>query len=198
MKYFAPELFVRLQDCETPDEFRAVNSEWELAAKRYSARLRDLTPRLTGALRRFVRHGSLHDARVLDIGTAERKATLVVQEDLGQNLLSFTYSLVDAPVFDRDALPDEHRTPHALWLYDELDIDTKMLFNPRLRMKKKARATSASAAGGDDWKPIYAHSILLSNGWEIRLRFHNLAISRTTSLLGVGQVQPQHDLLPTA
>lgn len=84
------------------------------------------------------------------------------------------------------------------WLYDELDIDAKMMFNPKLRAEKRARATSASTSGGDDWRPVFVHSILLSNGWEIRLRFHNLAISRTTSLLGIGAGQPMHDLIRTA
>ena len=194
MKYFTPELFVKLQNCESPAEFRAVNALWELAALQYGNHLQELAPRLEGALRRFVSHGSLHDARVLDIGSTERRVTLVVQEQLAPRLLSLTYSLVDAAVIDRNAFPGEHRTPHALWLYDELEVDQEMLFNPKLRMQEKATAVAGSAVC-EEWKPIFRHSILLSNGWEVRLRFHRLAAIRTTSLLRAGEVRPSEDAL---
>jgi hypothetical protein len=183
MKYFTPEMFIHLQECESAAGFRAVNAKWEHAAQQYAAQLQEITPRLKGGLRRFVRQGSLHDARVLDIGATERRATLVVQEEAVSRLLSLTYALVDAPVIDRNALPDEHRTPETLWLYDEIDVDAEMLFNPKLRIQGKATALSVSVGVGEEWKPIFLHSILLSNGWEIRLRFHRLADMRTTSLL---------------
>ena len=152
-----------------------------------------LTPRLKGALRRFVGRGSLHDARVLDIGAGGEKITLVVQEELVPRLLSLTYSLVDAPVIDRHALPAEHRTPQALWLYDELDIDPEMLFHPKHRIQKKAAAILASDMDKEEWKPIFLHSILLSNGWEIRLRFHRLSETQTTSLLRPDGSQPRSE-----
>jgi hypothetical protein len=186
MKYFTPELFIKLQECESPVEFRAVNAQWELAVKQYSKQLQDLTPRLKGSLQRFVGRGSLHDARVLDIGTTEHSVTLVVQEELSPKLLFLTYTLVDTPVIDRNALPDEQRTPHTLWLYDELDVDPDTVFNPKLRVQEKVATLSASVGAKGEWKPIFLHSILLSNGWEIRLRFHGLLDRRTSSLLRPG------------
>jgi hypothetical protein len=177
--YFTPELFVKLQECDTPAEFRAVNAEWEAAAEQYRVHLQALGPTLPAALRRFVRRGSLHDAHVLDIGTAERKWTLIVQEELAPRLLSLTYSFVDEPVLDREAILAEHRTPHTAWLYDELEVETDRLY----RAKTREERATANVASDPEWKPIYRHSILLSNGWELRLRFHALSASCTTSLL---------------
>jgi hypothetical protein len=56
-----------------------------------------------------------------------------------------------------------------------------MLYYSKLHTQEK----TVLVAGTDkwNWKPIFVHSILLSNGWEIRLRFHKLAATRTTSLL---------------
>ncbi len=190
MKYFTPKLFVKLQDCESPADFRVVNEKWEIAARQYAARLEEITPRLKGSLRRFVRQGSLHDARILDVGLADRKATLVLREELVPRLLLLTYSLVDEPLIDRNAFPDEQRTPQTSWLYDELDVDPDMLYNPKLHRQERAAAIPASGVSKEEWKPIFRHAILLSNGWEIRLRFHRLTDTRMTSLLGSGDALP--------
>src|SRR5207237_1399545 len=80
----------------------------------------------------------------------------------------------------------EHRTPHALWLYDELDVDADVVFSPKRHILEKAAAVSAPGVGKGEWKPVFLHSILLSNGWEIRLRFHRLAATRMKSLLRPG------------
>jgi hypothetical protein len=168
MRYFTPQLFVRLQECHDASTFGAVNAAWEQAAQQYWAQLQQLTPELSRDLRRFVCWGSMHDARVLEIGTMRQ--------------LSLTYSLVDAPVIDRTALPGEHQSLPTSWLYDELERDSEMLFNVRLRIQDRASDLPAPATAQAGWRPIFLHSILLSNGWEIRLRFHRLAATRTTSL----------------
>jgi hypothetical protein len=192
MKFFTPELFIKLQECDSPGELRAVNQEWERAVKQYGNRLQEITSH-NEELRRFVKGGSLHDARVLDIGTTERRIMLVVQEEFVRALLVLTYSLVEAPVIERNAFPEQHRTPHALWLYDELEVDPEMVFHAKRRIQKKATAVSASDVGKEEWKPIFLHSILLSNGWEIRLRFHRLAETRTTSLLHPDRTLPRSE-----
>ncbi|MCI0455350.1 MAG: hypothetical protein L0Z62_00020 [Gemmataceae bacterium] len=183
MRYFTPELFVRLQECQDAAQFRSVNAEWERAAKAYMARLQELLPSLEGGLRRFVKHGSLHDARVLDIATDGRRVTIFVQEEAAPTLLSLTYSLVDAPVIDRNALPEEHRSSLALWLYDEVEVDPDMMYHPQRRVQEGASALTAEVIRAEGWMPIFRHSILLANGWEIRLRFHRLRKTQTTSLL---------------
>ncbi len=181
MKYFTPELFIQLQECDTPSDVPALSARWENAVAAYRANLEVVRPRMRGALLRFVQRGSLHDARVLDIGVAERKVTLVVQEEVAPTLLFLTYSLVDAPEIDRSALPEQHRSPDPMWLYDEFDLEAQLVFHPRSRILE--RVTDVPAADGNEWKSIFLHSILLSNGWEVRLRFHALTVTRTNSLL---------------
>jgi hypothetical protein len=183
MRYFTPPLFIRLQECPDAEAFVAVNAAWEQAAQQYWAHLQQLGPRMSPELQRFVGWGSMHDARVLEIGATPRRLTIVLLEERAPRLLSLTYSLVDAPVIDRAALPPEHQSLPTLWLYDEIDRDSEMLFNVKLRVQNRASAVTAPASSEDGWRPIFLHSILLSNGWEIRLRFHRLAATRTISLL---------------
>ncbi len=183
MKYFTPQLFLRLQDCPDQEAFRAVNAEWEEAVRQYGAQLEEMTPRLPPELRHLVKWGSLHDARVLEIGTAPRRLTLVLLDERCSRLVSLSYSLVDAPMIDRTALSPEHQSMPVQWLYDEIERDTEMLYNARLRIQDRASALVGAGTGEDGWRPIYLHSILLSNGWEIRLRFHRLNATRTTCLL---------------
>jgi hypothetical protein len=183
MKYFTPELFVRLQECPDADAFAAINASWEQSAKQYWAELQRLAPGLPPDLRLFVRWGSMHDARVLGIGTTQRRATIILKEDRAPRLVTLVYALVEAPVIDQSALPAEHQSLPTAWLYDEVERDPEMLFNVRLRIQDRAERLSTTATAEDGWRPIYLHSILLSNGWEVRLRFHRLAATRTTRLL---------------
>ena len=183
MRYFTPQLFVRLQECQDGEAFAAVNADWEQAAQQYWAQLQEIIPRLSPELRRFVLWGSMHDARVLEIGTTQRRLTMLLLEDRAPRLVSLTYSLVDAPLIDRATLPLEHQSTPTLWLYDEIERDPEMRYNVRLRIQNRVSAPPAPAPGEDGWRPIFRHSILLSNGWEIRLRFHRLRATRTTSLL---------------
>jgi hypothetical protein len=186
VKYFTPELFAKLQECHDGAQFRSVNAEWERAAKAYAARLQEIVPGLEDGLSRFVKQGSFHDARILDIGTSGKRVTIFLQPETAPALLTLAYALVDSPVVDRAAFPEEHRSPIALWLYDEVEVDPEMVYNPRLRVQERAAVLPAGAVPEEGWKPIFLHSILLANGWEIRLRFHKLAVKRTTSLLWHG------------
>jgi hypothetical protein len=110
MKYFTPQLFIRLQECADAAAFRTVNADWEDAVQQYQHHLQEIAPTLKGGLRRLVRRGSLHDSRVVDAGTTEQQLTILLQEEASPSLLSLTYSLVDAPVIDRAAIPEEHRS----------------------------------------------------------------------------------------
>jgi hypothetical protein len=178
MKFFTPELFVSLQECNSPDEFRAGNAKWEIAVQKYGSHLKIIAPRLTGGIRQFFRHGSLHDARVIAIGTAERQMSIVVQEELVPTLLSLTYSLVDDAMIERESFAKEHRATDAVWLYDEIEIESRLSPGTKVR-----RTGTISPSQSNGKKTVYRHSILLSNGWEIRLRFDRLNFARTTSLL---------------
>jgi hypothetical protein len=115
---------------------------------------------------------------VIAIGTAERKMTIVVQEELVPTLLSLTYSLVDDAMIERESFAKEHRATDAVWLYDEIEIESKSLPDAKVRRSGTIGSSQSNAK-----KTVYRHSILLSNGWEIRLRFARLNFARTTSLL---------------
>jgi hypothetical protein len=183
VQYFTPQLFVKLQECQDQTQFRAVNAEWERAVQQYRARLQELAPGVKGGLRRFLRGTSLHDAQVLDVGTSERRLTIALQQETGPGLLWLSYSLVDAPVIDRAAFPEEHRSTPTVWLYDEIDRDPRRLYNVKLRVQADSSECLPGTGEAEGWRPIFLHSVLLSNGWEIRLRFHRLSVTQTTSLL---------------
>ena len=59
-----------------------------------------------------------------------------------------------------DALPEAARSRPLQWLYDELDV-----------------APAGAEAG------TFLHSILLSNGWEVKVRFRSVTVTRPVSLL---------------
>jgi hypothetical protein len=181
VKYFTPQLFVRLQECEDVAQYRAVSAKWERAAQQYQAHLDRLAPELKGGLRQLLRLGSLHDAQVVDVGTRGRQMTVVLRREDTPGLLSLAYSLVEAPWTDKAALPEEHRSAPLIWLYDEVARDPEMVYDAGQRIQARAADPPAKEEG---WKPIFQHSILLSNGWEVRVRFHRLSVTWTTSLLG--------------
>src|SRR6185437_12414013 len=72
MKYFTPELYVALQQCDSPAAARAVNARWEKAVQQYQyslIQLRESNAEQTSegqrqirALHRLLNFGSLHDA----------------------------------------------------------------------------------------------------------------------------------------
>jgi hypothetical protein len=105
---------------------------------------------------------------------------VVLRREDKPGLLSLAYSLVEAPWIDKAALPEEHRSAPPVWLYDELGRDPERAYNAGQRLQARVADPLAKEGG---WKPIFQHSILLSNGWEVRARFHRLVVTRTTSLL---------------
>jgi hypothetical protein len=118
--------------------------------------------------------GSLHDAGVVSIWQAQKRLTMVLQRE-GQKdrFLVLTYSLVDEPYLDPSALPEKYRSPLAAWLYDEIDVEPEPA------------------------ETLWSHAILLSNGWEVRLRFQKVSISRPKALLpdGASFALPPQNLL---
>ena len=102
MRYFTPELFVRLQDIED----RAAISEWEQASRTYAEHLDEIRPRLPRSVQRFVKDVRLHDADVVSISQSGNAVFIAVQpEDQGGNLLTLAYTLVEDPCINRAALP---------------------------------------------------------------------------------------------
>jgi hypothetical protein len=196
MKYFTPELFVKYQEYENEQAFLNASEAWEQAAQGYEAHLKEIAPLLADGALEFVSLGSLHDASVLGMWHTPTQLTIVLQEERRANqLLILTYSLVDPPYLDPAALPEKYRSPQADWLYDEIDVERGTLFDVTARIQLKSTQQSPNP-GEQPRATVYTHAILLSNGWELRLRFYQLAITRPTALLP--NAPRFHELSPTS
>jgi hypothetical protein len=106
----------------------------------------------------------LHDARILDMwqGIGDRVTITLQPESDPSRLVVLVYGLLEPPQINPDALPEAVRCEVAAWLYDEVDLEP---------------------AGDGKGPPTFTHDILFSNGWEVRLRFRDVTISRPVPLL---------------
>jgi hypothetical protein len=153
MKYFTPDLYLRLQDRE-PDAMDAADTAWSDAAERYDNYLQSILPELPSAVRQLLEGYYLHDAEVLSAGRQGDSFVLLLQLDVPpHDLLSITYTLMAEPLIDRSALPVERRSPRMTWQYEELEV-----------------------CGQGDGRH-YRHAILFSNGWEIQIPFREVRLA---------------------
>ena len=158
MKYFTPELFTRCQDVSKREATLSTMEEWERAVQRYRTDLQKIRPHLTKALSRLLDGYHLHDAAVLALGQSEDTFLIVLQLDLpSRDLLQLSYCLRGNPRLDRTALPAPHHSRQALWLYDEVGMEPSIWLND---------------------PKTFTHEILLSNGWELNLRFLDVDVRR--------------------
>jgi hypothetical protein len=67
MKYFTPELYIRLQDRE-PKAMDAADAAWTDASKRYDGYLQTILPELSSTVRQLLEGYYLHDAEILSVG----------------------------------------------------------------------------------------------------------------------------------
>jgi hypothetical protein len=184
MNYFTPKLFVRLQDIR--DE--AAIQDWEQAVREYASSLAGIRRRLPASLRRLLKEFPLHDAEVLCMTRLKETLSITLRPELSDKLLILSYNLIEAPSINRSALPPEHRTEQAAWLYDELGLE--------LVSGSPNRLTAADRARGDGRATTYTHSILFSNGWEVRLKFRTFKLScPETFLPAPGHADGQGELL---
>src|SRR5262249_17839365 len=103
----------------------------------------------------------VHDAQVLFLGTqGEGRFVIALRLDPPpQQVLQLTYELTGQPRITRNVLPaDDSEEGSGHWLSDEVELV----------------AQSALSC---------AHSILLSNGWEVQLPFRALRIEEVAALL---------------
>lgn len=158
MKYFTPELFVRMQadDDETLD---AVDGEWQIAVGRYRERIARIRSSLPASVRSCLKRVPLHDADVLSLARENGHFVIVLRlEPPDRQTVILTYTLLGEATIEKRAIPRKHCTPGVQWLYDEWDV--------------------LSRSPGQ-----YTHQILLSNGWEVRLRFRALKVVVADGLL---------------
>ncbi len=166
MKYFTPDL---LAECRSlnPDVAEAAAAKWQERAGAYRERLRQIRRRLPLGARRLLRHITLHDAYLLTIHFAEVRGRR-------QFFLSFQLAGGDG------------RTGVQL-LYDGVDRLEAALHEPNLSGDTDLFALydefDVSADGA------LTHSILMTGGVEIRVRFANLVITRFSRVVAPGRGQ---------
>lgn len=173
MKYFTPERLSRLQDHSDERQFLAALADWERVLEAYwkqlnetQQKLRVIQPSVSKNLHEFLvffSTVSLHDARVLDMyyyeGGSRFRITLH-PEFQPERLVVLTYTLDEPPQIQANVLPEQLRTEPIRWLYDELTLESS---------KMGIRSLS--------------HSILLSDGSEVKLCFSYVAIERPVPLV---------------
>jgi hypothetical protein len=164
MNYFTPELMKQL-DSPDPAVANAADAEWDRRQEEYERKLQRLEPDLPEHIRTF--NGLLlHDARVVSIAREGDRLLLVLHKDIPpHDLVILTYRLVSDPVIDREALPIGERSPVMDYLYNEFDLVRT------------------------DGETYYTESILFSNGWEIRLRFHDVQVTRADPIFAPSMAQ---------
>ena len=173
MKYFTPQLFVRLQNIRDDTAIQA----WDRAVSDYSAALAEALPRFPKNLQHIVKKVALHDADVRSMAQLGNVLSITVQTDPpGPELYILSYTLTEPPRINRSALPREHCTDHATWLYDEF-----LLAEPSTGLPNSLKRTNRD--GGAAGVGVYTHDILLSNGWEVSLKFRKFKFSHPIALL---------------
>lgn len=98
----------------------------------------------------------LHDAEVLCISHSNDNLTITLQPELADgHLIVLSYSLVEEPKINLASFPEQYRTAHVAWLYDEIGLGEPVMH----QMSGRRRTTE-----GNGQVPVYCHNILLSNG----------------------------------
>jgi hypothetical protein len=166
MKHFTPERYLRFESLDDREAFLAAQDEWEKALTAYREqlqRIRKELPPHNRSLRGFVlsvHSVYLHDARVLAMYRSEEDFVITLQPPSDPDRLTvLSYKLVGEPSIGQDVLPPERCREQIEWLYDELDLDGP--------------------------EPTLRHNILLSNGWEVTLRFRWARVKRPLRVIPV-------------
>jgi hypothetical protein len=153
MKFFTPELHVRMQDCTSDAAMNAADAASETAAANYDRHLREIEPEMPECYHKF--DGLLlHGAQVWTAAWSDDRFFLVLRKDIPpQDVVILTYTLTRAPYIKRDAFPPLYRSNVMSVLCDEFDLERD----------------------GDE--RIIVQSILFANGWEIRLHFRSVEVT---------------------
>jgi hypothetical protein len=155
MNYFTPQRYVALQDFSSDAAMNAADATWEAAADRYRAYYRDIEGKLPPGFKKMQDAYYLHDAIIPEMGQQDGAFLMVLRLDTPpHDLLFFQYELAGVPVVTKDVLPAEHCGQGPIeWMYDEVELTSD---NPL----------------------VCTHSILLSNGWEVRIPFRDVRVQQ--------------------
>jgi hypothetical protein len=153
MNYFTRERYLALQE-RGEDAMDAADAAWAEAVDRYDAYLRTIRPEMPEAVRELLDGFYLHDARVLSMGRRGDTYVISVQLDAPPNeLLTITYRLAAPPEIKQELFTWAGPNATPAWLYDEIELVR------------------------DGEQSHFLHSILFSNGWEMRLAFREVQLA---------------------
>jgi hypothetical protein len=153
MNYFTRERYLALQE-HGDGAMDAADAAWDDAVARYDAYLQTIRPELPESVRQLLDGFYLHGARVLSMGRRGDRFVISLQLDVPPNeLLMITYSLAGAPDIKQDLFPWAKSDATPAWLYDEIEL---------IREGNQGH---------------FVHSILFSNGWEVRLPFREVCLA---------------------
>lgn len=150
MKYFTPDLHIRLQDA-SPARMDAADEEWERALAKYQRHLASIRAKLPSSAAEFLDQTRLHDAEVLWMGQALPFFGILLRLDPPSlATVGLSYFVVRDVRFEKPVVPPEFCSSRMQWMYDEIDL------------------------GEQD--RCFRHSVLFSNGSQLDLEARELHV----------------------
>jgi hypothetical protein len=190
MKYFTPKLIV-MGRSEDEDVLDQQDRLWRAAGERYAEHLAQVKESFPDGLRKLFHRYYLHDALIHRIGRKDRFFLIELQLDTPpRSFLTLRYRLLQPVEIHRESLPPSSRSQGAAvqWLYAEVERLSReeVLRSPSsstwINNKWLTQAATFDEEVDRDW-PFWAHRILLSNGWELPVFFHDVEVEEYESLL---------------
>jgi hypothetical protein len=170
MKYFTPERYLALQNPET-QAMDAADAAWDEAVEQYESYLQSIHTRLPESVRQLLDDFYFPDAEVLAMSRKDGDFVVTLQLDVPpHDLLTITYALNGPAELIKDKLPSEYISSRPQWLHDELTLI------------------------GREENQSFAHAILLSNGWELRVPFREVRLTTATPVFPLprSRQEPPH------
>lgn len=156
MKFFTPELYVRLQQPRVAD-MDAADAAWEQAEATYERHLASTRDKLPDSALKLLDAPRLHDAEVLWMGQAGPFFAILLQLDPPHHsTVLLSYRGDRKPQFENDVVPAEFTTAIMQWMYDELHLGSQA--------------------------DCFRHSILFSNGSHLELEAREIHITTVDTL----------------
>jgi hypothetical protein len=161
MKYFKPALLVRCRSLDD-DVAEAAAAEWGMNIASYRERLQAIRHLLPRSVRGLLSRYSLHDARLLTVGFGKKQPIVTLQVRLEGStaepgpVLEMKYRVGPGGLSITRHEPFSSGPGLGWILYSEFDV----------------------AEGGS-----FVHSLLLSNGVELTIRFQSLRIQALEEVL---------------
>jgi hypothetical protein len=167
MKYFKPDLLAKYRSRD-PDTAEAAATEWQRRAEAYRKHLKQIQDRLPSGVRQLLRSLTLHDAHLLTFNVAMVRGR-------PQFLVSYR-------------LPGGDGRAGVLLRYDGVEGLKVVDHEPQGAGETGMVALYDEFAVSADNR--VTHSILMTGGVELRIRFARLVVTRLTRVVAPGRGRP--------